>query len=442
MKASERVGSATSKGNIMPLVKTELSLTLGAIVLAASSLVAQGTTDTGQGSTPPGPTRQVVVSIMPNSEISVTNPPGWKTLPDEHTSMVRSQPDPFTFHVFAAGDAGPGMGAVVLDTTDFVTFLPALDYTSPVLQPPNGESKTDCSDPSTVNAYDQGYAAPGSVFPDRAGKPGTLLMLYEAENHCRESQLAPGTYEYVSEFYVSVGVAKSIDDGMTWPESERYAGVTSPLPKPAASVKMPPVNPPIGTAIPSGLISGGYVYAYYTNYPGHDIEVARAADVESQLSFTKFTGSDWSAPGLAGTGVSLITPPAGYQCGQVGVNEVDGANDEQGPLFLMTMECDNNVTGAWYYSTSRDLESQLWTAPVPISGSERPITNTDPQGATCAENRTNGFDGWYPSFVSPTALPGHVSMNGYVLYFNGCLTGVRQFGVRQFSISVQPSQGW
>jgi hypothetical protein len=98
----------------------------------------------------------------------------------------------------------------------------------------------------------------------------------------------------------------------------------------------------------------------------------------------------------------------------------------------MIMEGDNRTTaaaagvrpqGAWFYSTTHDLERQAWSAPAMIGNTQQYID--------CSSSQ---FDGWYPSFVTPSAQAAQLGTSGHVLYLNGDVTGVHALEVRDFQI--------
>ena len=390
----------------------------------------------------------IVVEVVAGSEQKAQTPAGWY-VPDEHTSVLPLPGQGGTFLVFTGGHTTTHSGAIVMTTTDFQHFedASAYGYDSPVMTPLEPMDQNLCTSPHD-SLFDDNYSAPGSVFPD-PGSYGTWLMLYEAENHCRNNIM-------VMPFYASVGVARSLDRGLTWPAPAfvsagydspvRYEGASSQTPKPTNDTAY------VGDAIPSGLVSDGYVYAYFTDFivgGTYQIEVARARDDGNDpLTFWKYNAANgWSTPAstrdgaVTAAGSSLITFPEGFVCGDVGVQEVDldGQWSELqlwGRLFVMTMECDNrdngkivasDVTpqGAWFYATTRSLERQQWSAPALISNTLQYID--------CSSGQ---FDGYYPSFVSPRLPPAHLGSRGRALYLDGSTTGAHSLGVRDFQISV------
>jgi hypothetical protein len=81
---------------------------------------------------------------------------------------------------------------------------------------------------------------------------------------------------------------------------------------------------------------------------------------------------------------------------------------------------------SWYYSTASSLEPQDWTAPQLIRGSLLPVAQPCGAGGI-------GFDGFYPSFMSPGMPPDHLSETRQVFYLDGCNLGPdRKFKSRAF----------
>ncbi len=385
------------------------------------------------------------VSIDPTQEWTAGLPNGWELTPDEHSSILPDGTDANgnpQYLVFTTGATALGsIGAVVLRTSDFFyTLTEPPRYSNPVMMSIEDQS---CSASGWENVYDNNYAGPGAVFPDPSSPSGTLLMLYEAEDHCRQD--ASGSWTHVSEYYASVGLAVSMDRGRTWPgpsitaQADRYRAVSLEYPKPADTD-----TEALGDAIPNGFVNDGYVYAFFNarlpNTSGALIEVARAArDGTLPLTFYKFnnqgqyagcTGSScWQEPGNGGIGAPVVPAPANTTCRQPNVVRVDLA-DRVKPLFLLTMVCqDSSGNGGWYFSTTVSLVAQRWSTPTLIANTNLPITNCTQTG------KTDQFDGWYPSFVTPGLRAGRIGASGLVLYANGCLPGPRSFGVRPFQLT-------
>lgn len=389
-------------------------------------------------------TPPLVVQIVPGSELTANTPPEFPIVPDEHSSIVPLPNNPAVSLVFTGETTS---GGLVMATTDFRNFADAsaYGYVSPSIAPLEPRFYGVCT-PAVDSLFDDNYSAPGSVFPDPAA-PGTWLMIYEAENHCRDNVS-------VQPFYVSAGIARSPNQGRTWPAPSfasqgydsmmRYSGASPQYPKPTDDTT------PVGDAIPSGLVSDGYVYMFFTDYRvgmGSQIEAARAHDIgHDPMMFYKFnSASGWTIP--ASTRDGLVTaagsplvadPPGGFKCGEVGVQQVDfhGANSGVpgwGRLFLLTTECDNRFSvgssqkpqGGWFYATTASLEKQQWTSLALVAGTLQYID--------CS---TGKFDGFYPSFVTPNLPPGHIGPTGHALYLNGALLGRRVLNVRDFQISL------
>ncbi|HZS38164.1 MAG TPA: hypothetical protein VFF06_15105, partial [Polyangia bacterium] len=253
------------------------------------------------------------ISVAPSTKVDLNATIGFRFTPDEHSSVLR-KPDHTGFYIFTAGAVEPLGGALVLETSDFLTFAPAAGYAAPLLYP--SHALDDCSTP-VVTPFDNNYAAPGSVFPDPSN-PGKLLMLYEAENHC------PGGHVNTN-FYASVGLARSLDAddfGQRWPApgaspADRYDAIASPIPEPTDAGAGP-----LGDAIPSGLVSGGYLYAFYEDFPGRKLQVARAIVGDDPLTFRKWEYG-WNGTGVGGSGTPIISPPDGFGCGQASVHQLE-----------------------------------------------------------------------------------------------------------------------
>jgi hypothetical protein len=101
---------------------------------------------------------------------------------DDHSTFFPPAASGAPYLVFGGAEAGVGSntwGAVVLQTTDLMTFDFAPGYTFPVLKSPN--HFTVCN-PADDTEFDENYAAPGSVLQDPTLPAGNLIMIYHAEN--------------------------------------------------------------------------------------------------------------------------------------------------------------------------------------------------------------------------------------------------------------------
>ena len=122
-------------------------------------------------------------------------------------------------------------------------------------------------------------------------------------------------------------------------------------------------------------------------------------------------------------------------------NPVISFNDDLGLYMLMYVCVDTvQVSGrtfqaGWYYSTATSLEKQDWTQPRLILQSAAPLI----EGCNKQDGSGREFDGWYPSFMSPGATPGHLKLTGKVFFMGGCDTaGGRTFASRDFTITKGP----
>jgi len=399
-------------------------------------------------------------------------------LPDEHTTFIPlrgpkylssvADADTDTYLVFAsAATRGGTGGTVVLQTRDLKTFdfATAEGYADQVMNPPL--AITTCISADHINydnEFDENYSAPGSVVQDPTLPPGNLIMIYEAENHC------PGMNWQVP-FYATVGLAKSRDNGRTWPgpvNSEFGGPNRHPVLKgvdPEPPYEKTPVN--IGDAIPSALVDRNdrnetYLYVVYTYSPGSDgtddgqIRIARAKFDEDdhafgedrwhsdgdnhQLEFMKWHKGGFSEPGIGGLDTGVV--PASSECVARHMPDIS-YNDDLG-LYLMIFICNpipDNGTAAWYYSTATSLDLQDWTEPQMIEHSRhkvyRPCKSSEAEAAPSGDG--SQFNGFHPLFMSPGAEVGHTKLTGRVFFLNGCDNGLpRTFTSRTFTITTEP----
>jgi len=341
--------------------------------------------------------------------------------------------------------------------------------------------------------FDLNYAAPGSVVKDPTGPPGSLLMVYEGANGCIGS--ADGT-KPGSGSYISLAIATSGDYGKTWP-TYRGTSTFSFVPLPGTNHKQGPaaplgamgknvcvgndcsttpaasygryvvVTPP--TSITSVIAAGqaldgkvgeqeisGFVddvagnpkpYLYVNSGGGPRVARAQLNGGTAPLTFLKWNGQAFAAPGIGGPETNIL--PAGPFESCEGTTQLQYGSSisyvEDTQQYLLVFLCDSPGdpalganTGsprgaAWFYSTSYDLSDQTqWTAPREIPGS----WSVFDQSGGCAD-----FKGFYPSLMSLGKRTGHLSLTGYIFYLWGCQTGGtpppgRQFSVRTFTITT------
>ncbi len=448
----------------MNLRKTSRGFRHGVIGLGTLALLGLTATCGAQNaSSYRGPTHHPTITSfsVETPDETLTYPDYLIDLPDEHMTFIpffdwlrpweEQQP---TYLVFDSSRIvkGGNAGAIVLETTDLVTFTAATDkgYAEQVMSAP--VFFTACN-PSFDTEFDENYAGPGSVVQDPTRPPGNLIMIYEAENHC------PGGVNNPS-YYATVGFARSSDGGKTWPaaangpmgNAARHPILKGPIPEPATAG-----SPAMGDAIPSAFVDGGYIYVAYVYHAqglfGDLIRVARArlhdsvreydnddhhgssATPYGQLQFYKWNNGAFSQPGIGGED-SAVVPATG--CLGTQMMPSISYNDELG-LYMMIFVCNSfpvNGLAAWYYSTATSLELQDWSVPQPILNSKQTVT----QPCNLAANPPNGagFDGFYPSFMSPGAAPGHLRLTGRAFLLSGCDTGSqRAFASRKFKITVE-----
>jgi len=338
--------------------------------------------------------------------------------------------------------------------------------------------------------FDLVYAAPGSIVKLPQSRPGSLLMIYEGVNTCIGDD--GGDKSTFGGDYISAGIATSSDYGRTWPT---YRGTPSfqfvPLPDvntvsgPSApygamgqdtcmGIDCSPTPPevygrylvespsptlvslmtagqkigsPLGGQEISGFVddarqgAGHYVYLLYGD------RIARAEiHGEAPLTFNKWDGQAFEAPGVGGADVPIFPDGNFENC--EGKNQlrfgfsISYVEDTQ--QYLLTFVCQSpgnpkdgyqpNSHGgaAWFYSTTYDLSDPTqWTTPLQIDGSWNQFMPDANSGCTL-------YNGWYPTFMSMAAQPAHLSLTGYAFYLSGCQTGgsTRVYSSRAFTITT------
>ena len=323
----------------------------------------------------------------------------------------------------------------------------------------------------------------------------------------------PGAGPGSSDAYISTGIATSLDYGKTWPTYRGTASFTFvPVPgagqtqgpnalsgalggnvcagndctttPPSSYGRYPVLSPhtPLATLMTAGKSIGGtvgdsaisafvddarptsgtYLYTVYSYQPGplndppvpnrfSDLRLARSLlnGGQSPLSFTKWNGSAFAAPGIGGVDAAILPDGAFENCGALSQGRGHGSISyvDQTQQYLLLFVCDSphdpatgggNRGGAWFYSTSYDLSDPAqWTSPREIAGS---WSEHDTSGG-CAS-----YKGWYPTPMSLNNKPGHLSTTGYVFYLWGCADDAasptapkRQFSSRMFTISTGPA---
>ncbi len=312
-----------------------------------------------------------------------------KYIPDEHVPIVQ-QPDG-TYHVFFTGllDREQHFSTVLFSTDDFINYTPVVG--SPTEAKAVFEQSCDGVNISCLENFDADYAGADFVYPSSDGKD--LLMVYHGENH-RFGGVRSGWGAGIH-FYATVGLAKSKDGGVTW--SRRGAIISSNDSKPQTA----PVA--AGASLPGGIVSGDYVYVFYTYLPSpyaYDdaIQVARSpvtSDGEPG-TWKKYYNGSFSQPGLGGRGTSII--PAGA-CTHVG-QPWPGYSDYL-KKYVLVFLCNQD---SWAISTSADLVN--WTQPYVFFEAPAPFYT---KGHETDE---------YVTLVTPGKPGGVIGQSGYALYAN------------------------
>jgi hypothetical protein len=258
---------------------------------------------------------------------------GTRYVPDERMTYYTAANG--TSYLWMAGGTIVGAGETIAMTTDFRQVTPRIlvhgDAVASLLPNHPGSAAPDAD-----------YAGPGSVLPAHDGHD--LLMIYHGENH---------TFNGVDtddEFYATVCLARSHDNGLTW---QRQGGIiTGTQPKPSGT----PPRPALGAGNPSAIAADGYIYVFYVNL-GYDsgpdqTHVARApvASDGRPGSWEKWYQGSFSQPGLGGqsTPVMPLAPPA--------VKTVWAANGivSYNVYFHAYLNVFQTAIG-FYYATSPDL---------------------------------------------------------------------------------------
>jgi uncharacterized protein (TIGR03437 family) len=324
-------------------------------------------------------------------------------------------------------------GASVLQSTDLqnFTFATSLGYPPLVMTPP--VQTYHCDPTYDTTSFDENYTGPGFVGQDPTLPPGNLVMLYEAENQC------PGgvSQNTVGPALVSVGFARSSDNGKTWPPPPNVVtGGPSRYPALQGSLQVPSAVPTFTgwDLLPAGFIDksldgNNYLYAAYSSRDmgpgGGGQRVARAKLGQDPVSFQKWYNGSFSQPGIGG----LDTDPTWNQGSQAcPVEPVQASIDyvDDIGLYLVIFQCRSSSTAyPWYYSTATSLDLQDWTPAQPIQNAQFPLANVT-------------VDGFELSFMSPGLAPGHLHLTGNAFYQTTLKNGTRTLQSRTFTITTQP----
>jgi len=173
------------------------------------------------------------------------------------------------------------------------------------------------------------YVGAGPVFrvPDGQEGAGALLIVYHAE---RATYFPPHSYpdplQYQNSFYSSLGLAKSIDDGLTWTDLGEIIRANQPYTPSVAGYDIGDGNLVVDP-------SGAYLYIYFPDRIASGrsdtfMSVARApmrAVLDAAFgagprpAFTKYDHGRWDQPGIGGLSSGVLPGPYPSYAGDPGI---------------------------------------------------------------------------------------------------------------------------
>ena len=162
-----------------------------------------------------------------------------------------------------------------------------------------------------------------------------------------------------------------------------------------------------------------------------DLMLARAQlnGGAGKLNFLKWNGGSYASPGIGGVEtISILADGNFASCGDVSQTRAEGRSAMSTPSS--NIFCSSSaIPRATPPSVTRAEER--W-APRGSSGDDFPSRFRDPTqwsrpqeitGTWSLWDTTSGCDnypGWYPTAMSLTGNPGHLSLTGYIFYLSGC----------------------
>jgi hypothetical protein len=325
---------------------------------------------------------------------------GMAAMPDMHTALMR-QPDG-SYKLWVAGrflDGSVDGSTGQITTSDFRTFGagPLTDGTGKETEPDFVPTCRGAAESTACwNNFDAVYSGADLVWQ---GTDGDLRMLYHGA--CGYFGEAPP--DSVSATWCEVGIARSLDGGVTW-------GAGAPVI--SGSDAKPATDPSAGiygAVEPGALIANGYIYCYYDFFPlqgSPEIQVARSpvsAD-GAPGSWLKCHDSSFSEAGLLGgsgttsNGDQVVPTIAG--CTRP-AQPWPVYSDYLGQWVLVYVGKEG-----WFFTTSSDLV--YWNTPVrffPFPG-DSALDNFH-TGSPTYENVT---------LVTPGEPDGVIGQTGIVLY--------------------------
>ena len=452
-------------------------------------------------------TQQLVLGA---SGSSINNTAGFGPVPDEHSSVFApgtlGTNQNYLFFLATGTPGNAGIGVTVLSggagpgkSAQWVLDIPKTDgygnYSSGFGQVFNTAMKAgvcptvpDGNPAHQDQTFDSHYASAGSVMIDPTGPAGSLLMIYEGTNACIGTTGAsvPST----TNDYISLAVATSLDYGKSWPtyvplpNTNLTQAPNAPLGAMGKNVCMgndctstPPANygryaviTP-GTSLASLMAAGKqltskfgeqeiagfvddvsgapapYVYATFSSVREGRAQLNGGS---APLTFQKWEGQGFNAPGIGGAELAVIPTGAFQNCEAPAQNQFGSSISyvEDTQQYLLTFLCVSSqdpglgaggtgaLGAAWFYSTSYNVsDPSQWSAPQEIAGSWNKFDNS---------GGCRSYNGYYPTFMSLGKKPGHLSTTGHVFYLWGCQgegtpAPGRQFSSRQFTITTGPT---
>lgn len=324
-------------------------------------------------------------------------PPGTAGLefaPDLHMTFLQQAEGSFNLWVSAGGTFGTDL----FQTSDFSS----LGTPTTVFRPSGAGTAV----------FDADYAGPGNIFPAANGTD--LLMVYHAENHLFSGVDYPGT-----PFYAGIGLARSIDGGVTWEREGQIISAHDPQQATQSS-------PGAGASTPTVVKANGFIYVIFreidlqSNVKGFAIARASIASDGAAGSWQKYYQGSFSSPGLGGdfTPLALVLDPT-------------APSDQRQPHLSFNTYLNQYImamvgNGGIYILTSSDLVN--WSAGTVVLPSQFPddsVTNSE-------------VHDWYPTLISPSTVSDRcTSQTGYVYYakFLGDGTSHHYMYRHAFSIS-------
>ncbi len=264
----------------------------------------------------------------------------------------------------------------------------------------------------TNTAFDANYAGSGSVFQAANGKD--LLMIYHAENHLFGTTLSNG-----NPFYMSVGLARSTDGGITW---QREGQILSGHDPKLATQQ----SGGAGIGTPSAIEYNNYIYLFFreidpqSNVEGIGIARAPVSGDGMPGTWQKLLNGKFNSSGLGGdfSPLSIILDP-------------NSPNDHRQPfvsynIYLQAFVLTIVGNGGIYFATSKDL----------LTWSPGKVVLPAPAPDASINIATSPYN-WYPTFVSLNQSSETVTdQTGYLYYAKGATDGTAKHAMYRRPLTI------